>query len=298
MRIFSLLALAACTYDEQLPEIDIKGKVVVPKEAVTRTVYEYTGVDSDGDGMQDLIEREEKDPRLMGPVLLGAYSGMDDRTFGYPHPAMGPIITSDFPGDTYPYGGTTIGRLDYACYEVLKCKVSTGRFTDYADVMDYFRNSMGYPVQDSDGNIIDEVSTFQQHCLELFEYTSDAELDFINPNELDFTETDDGFEAEFLMPHTQFVPGMVIWGWMDAPAVGGESPDYNGTYSTCSPSTGNLWEEYDQGYYWGGFDVLVLNYPSVYIFGGDWLADGQAVINAETDEPVVNLSVYVPQEEE
>lgn len=297
MRTLILLALAGCSYDENLPEVDITGKVVLPKEAATRTVLQYTGVDADGDGNEDFVESEVTDVRLIGPVILGAFAGIDTTSFDYPHPSMGPIIETATPGDTFPYGGTTIGRLDYACYEALRCKISTGRFTSYDDVLSYFRDYMGYPVRDNDGNFIDESSTFQQECLELFEFTSDEELDFISPT-LDFVETDEGWEADFVLPHTVMVPGMVIWGWMDAPAIEPYEPDRNGTFTTCNAESGNLWTEYDESYYWGRFYTNTLNFPSQYIFDGDWIADGTTVVNAETDQPVVNLNVHYSEEGE
>lgn len=288
----TLLLLAACTFEEALPEVDLTGTVVVPREAVTRTVVTYGGLDENESPIY--TTSEVTDPRLIGPVILGAFSGIDAQSFDYPHPTMGPIITSDTPGDAYPYGGTTVGRLDFACYEALKCKVTTGRFTDFEDVLDYFTNMMGVPVTDSTGEIVDYPSTFQQHCYEYFEYTTDSELDFLGPDELDFAENGDGdFEASFILPHTQYVPGMVLWGWMDAPTISTENPDVNGGFSTCDQTEGRNYEEYDQEYEEGRFGEDLLNLPSFYIFDGDWVADGTTLVTDEDPDDGTEKSYTV-----
>ena len=163
--MLTMLTLSlGCAYKEVLPEKDLTGTVVLPAAALTRTL-------SDGSTVTD--------PRLIGPVFLGAFSGMDDISFAYPHPAMGPIVTPDVPGDTFPYGGTTIGRYDFACYSSLACKVVTGRFQSYDDILDYFANTLGQPVEDENGEVVDYASTFQQHCFDYFYATSDAEMAFL-----------------------------------------------------------------------------------------------------------------------
>ena len=40
------------------------------------------------------------------------------------------------PGNAYPYGGGSVGRYDFACFSSVACKVVTGRFTDYDDILD------------------------------------------------------------------------------------------------------------------------------------------------------------------
>lgn len=280
-----LLPLLACSYQENVPEVDISGTVVVPRAAATRTEVDDAG-----------NETEVVDQRIIGPVILGAFSGIDRLSFGYPHPAMGPVIEADTPGDAFPYGGTTVGRIDFACYEALSCRVATGRFADYADILDYFANVVGIPVTDPYGTVIDDASTFQQYCYEYFEYTSDQEMSFIG--DLDFEENADGdFEAEFFMPHTQFVDGMTIWGWMDAPAVSIANPEVHGTFSSCNADAGRQYTDYDQTYYEGRLNYDLLNLPSMYINWGDWVADGEAVLATAEDTPTVNLSFYYGEEE-
>lgn len=264
-----------CAYNETLPEKDLTGTVVLPAAALTRTLFDGSTV---------------TDPRLIGPVFLGAFAGMDDISFGYPHPSMGPIVTPDVPGDTFPYGGTTVGRFDFACYQALACKVVTGRFESYDDVLDYFANTLNNPVKDADGEVVDYASTFQQECFDYFYATSDAEMAFLG--DLDFQENSDGdWEAEFLMPHTLVVDGMVLWGWMDAPAIDLGNAGNSGAFSTCTESGGREYQSYDQDFYEGRVYYDVLNAPSTYISNGDWISQGTdaEIIHSEDDHPVVRM---------
>lgn len=287
MLISILLPLVGCVYQEHLPEIDIRGKVIVPRAAATRTTP-----DADGDG----VTEEVTDVRLIGPVYLGAFAGIDTASFSYPHPAMGPIVTSDFPGNTFPFGGATVGRLDFACYEAIACKVTTGRFTSYDDVIDYFSRILGTPILDRYGAVVDNSSVFQQYCYQYFDATSEQEINFIDA--ADFVENDDGdFEADFLMAHTVFNEGMAIWGWMDAPQIGTDSVEANGAYGTCNARGGRQFTEYDQDYYEGRPYTNTLNYPSQYVYDGDWVSSGDVTMQAREDEPVVHLDVLVSEGE-
>jgi hypothetical protein len=281
--VSTILILAfGCAYQEELPEKDITGTVVLPAAALTRQLPNGETV---------------TDPRLIGPVFLGAYAGIDDVAFSYPHPTMGPIVNADTPGDTFPYGGTTVGRYDFACYEALACKVVTGRFADYADILDYFQ-LLGSPVTDDNGAEVANGSTFQQACYEYYYATSDAEMAFIGADQ--FTENADGdWEASFSMPHTVFVDGMVIWGWMDAPSVDLANTSENGSFSTCDVGSGRNPTEYDEEFYEGRVYYNALNIPSRYIFNGDWVGQGadEAKVTLKEDEsgemvptnPVVRL---------
>ncbi|MES2645000.1 MAG: hypothetical protein V4850_36275 [Myxococcota bacterium] len=270
-----LILALGCAYTEVTPEKDIFGTVVVPKAAATRALPDGT---------------EVTDARFIGPIFLGAYAGIDDVSFGYPHPSMGPIVTADTPGDAFPYGGTTVGRFDFACYEALACKVVTGRFTDYDSILEYFGSMLGNPVQDETGADVLNGSTFQQACYEHFYATSDQEMAFLG--DLQFTQNDDGdFVADFTMPHTVFVEGMTIWGWMDAPAIVPANPTESGGFSTCDPTQGREFDEYNSNFTEGRVYFDALNTPSQYIYAGDWVADGEAVVNSPEDEPVVRLTV-------
>jgi len=295
------ILLSGCLYDEQLPQIDITGKVVLPRAALTRTTVSATTTDTDGDGIIDETTLEASaepvtDVRLIGPVYLGAFSGIDTQSFDYPHPSMGPIITTDYPGDTFPYGGTTVGRIDFACYEAVACNVTTGRFKNYDEIISYFKDMLGRPITDSRGVEVDASSVFQQYCYDYYYATSDQEMSFIGDS--DFTENEDGdFEAEFVMPHTTYVEGMVLWGWMDAPQIGTDNADINGSFSTCDDSGGREYTQYDQKYYEGRPKYDLLNYPSLSIYQGDWVGDGETVMDSPDASPTINLSVNIPEAE-
>jgi hypothetical protein len=291
MRILTsliLLPLVACRYEESIPERDLVGKVVIPRAAATQQVINADGT----------LGEEITDVRLLGPVYLGAYSGVDTESFPYPHPAMGPVITSDYPGNTFPYGGTTVGRFEFGCFESTACRVTTGRFKDYADVLDYFANVLGDPVTDARGDVVDSPSAMQQACYTYHNVTTDAEIAFVGGDNLKFTENADGdFEAEFLMPHTVFVENMVIWGWMDAPRITLDAGDVNGQFSTCDGATGRQVNEYDQEYFQGRTQYDLLNFPSLYVYEGDYVADGQATVASVDDVVTVNLNIPVTEAE-
>ncbi|MDP2315034.1 MAG: hypothetical protein Q8P41_19190 [Pseudomonadota bacterium] len=270
-----LILALGCAYNEELPEKDILGTVIVPAAAATRLQADGTTA---------------TDPRFIGPIFLGAYSGIDTVSFGYPHPSMGPIVTADTPGDAFPYGGTTVGRYDFACYESLACKVVTGRFSDYNDMLEYFGTVLGSPIQDDNGADVANGSTFQQACYDYFYATSDQEMAFLG--DLDFALNADGdFEAAFVMPHTVFVEGMTIWGWMDAPEIVPANPTESGGFSSCDVSTGREFDQYDENFREGRVYFDALNTPSQYIYAGDWVASGaeEAVVNSPDDKPVVRL---------
>lgn len=292
--IVTMLSLLGGCWQENLPDIDIVGTVVVPRAAATRAL---PVLDADGnlqyDGDGNVITEDVTDPRLIGPIYLGAFSGVDAVSFDYPHPTMGPIITADAPGDTFPYGGTTVGRIDFACYEFLACKVSTGRFTDYADLLDYFE-MIGSPVVDYRGQSVDSASAFQQYCYDYFYVTSDQELSFIG--EPMFTENGDrDFEASFYMAHTTYYEGMALWGFMDGPDILATQPENEATYNTCNQSAGRQQYDYDQEFYEGGPFSDILNYPSKYVQPGDWVSEG-TLLNAPDENPVIRLSFQNPEE--
>ncbi len=295
------LTLLACANPEFIPEGDIVGKLVVPKAAATRTVL--AAADADGDGNLEYTPRENvTDVRLLGPIYLGAFSAIDEISFAYPHPAMGPVIVEGVRGDTFPYGGITKGRVDFACYEALACMVTTGRFTDYDDILDHFKNNLGRPVFDQYGREVTDGGTFQQWCFEYYDATADYEMAFIGEDELTFEEDGDNYVAEFTMNHTLRVENMVVWGFMDAPELRTDVPDVNGSLTTCNPSAGREVDEYVTEFNEGRSYYDVLNTPSTYIQYGDWVADGEAVVTFDDDlnqegELVVNLNVpYVEAE--
>ncbi len=276
-----LLSALAC-YQENIPEVDFTGTVVLPRAAATRLIPTY-----DADGNISGSE-EVTDPRLIGPVFLGAYAGIDLSSFAYPHPSMGPILDASTPGNAFPYGGTSVGRFDFACYDMLACKVVTGRFSDYNDVLDYFR-MIGRPVTDFDGSEITYGSTYQQQCYYYYYATSDEEISFIGAE--DFTENSAGdFEATFHMPHTTFTEGMAMWGFMDAPFIDALATSSNGTFTTCQETNSHEVPDYNNTYTEGEEVSDALNYPSLSITAGDWVGDGNTFVTSADEQPTVNLS--------
>jgi len=286
MTFVLLAALGGCTYDEQIPEREIKGKLVVPRAAATREVKAT-------DDPNDFTTTPVTDPRLIGPIYLGAFSGIDETSKAYPLPVAGPVIGGE-EGNSFPYGGTTVGHYDFACYKVLACKVVTGRFTDYADMLDYFANVLRNPVKDDGGDEVLSDVAFQQYCYDYYEYTADWEMSFIGGT--DFVENSDGdFEAEFSMYHTYFQSGMALWGFMDAPQINVQSPAANGTFSTCDLNGGRQQYRYDQTFYEGSSQIDVLNKPRQYLASDDWVSS-PAFIQDENEEPVIHLDIPVSEE--
>ncbi len=267
--MIGVVLASGCTFDEHLPEVDLNGTVVVPREAATRILSDpATGT-----------SREVTDARFIGPIYLGAYASITEDDFPFPHPEIGPVIGGDQDGNTYPYGGGTVGRFDFACFEDLACRITTGRFKDFDDVIDFFENTLDDPIVDEYGNIVDSPDYFRSYCYELLEYTADYELAFVSEADrdhdgkvanseitLDFEENADGdFEAAFDMWQVTYYPQTKIWGWMDAP-----SEKY--TFSTCDPDRGQRNTRYSNDYYYGSNYTDLLNFPSKYIFENDYVA--------------------------
>ncbi len=289
-----IVGLVACANPEIINDGDVQVRVVIPKEAATREVVAAT--DEDGDGQYTYEARTLTDLRLLGPVYVGAFGGMDDVSFPYVHPAMGPVVSGTV-GDTYPYGGESLGRLDFACYEFLACKVTTGRFTDYASLLDHFRNNLGTPVIDSYGAEVVSEENMRAACYEYFAATSDEEMAFIGEDNLSFEEEGDNFVADMVLHHTNRVSGMSIWGFMDAPELATDGVSSNGAYTTCNPSSGRSVDDYNSEFQEGGSSFDILNSPSTYIQYEDWVSDGLAVVEFDDEYnqlevPEVNLNFH------
>ena len=293
MRTLPLLLVGftatACGFEENLPEVDFSGRVIIPKEAATKVV------EIDG------VETELTDIRFLGPVWLGAYPSVTTSDFPYPHPEMGPIIDPAYPGDTYPYGGTSIGRYDFACFESVACKVTTGRFENFEKIIEYFSWS-DEPVTDPYGNEVTSADYYQQYCLDYYYNTSLTEFGFLAIIEdeggelvpdLDFEQiTSDhelaadyegDFIADFTMNHVVWTEGMAIWGFVD-------NPSQEFTFSTCNDDvTGNARNDYNLSFYAGGHQHDILNFPSLYINEGDWVVKDAWTMTSKDDEPLLVL---------
>jgi len=269
---------AACTYQEDaLSNYDLKGTVSIPKEATQLTLVDT-----------EFNERQIDDSRDIGPVYIGVFSGVEESNYGYPHPEIGPVINDDINGNTYPYGGTTVGRFAWGCYRQLRCQIVSGRFTDYADVIDYFANTLDDPIlNDELEPVIPE--EYRERCYDVMYVTSDAELDFItagkDPDTPDFEDMGDHYEAEVTIPHALFKKGVSVWGWVDMP-----SSKYK--FSTCDENDGEYFYYYDEQYYEGTNTSFALNYPDDWIDDGDWLASEGAIIDDPEKDFEINLGYH------
>ncbi len=272
--------VGGCANPEVINDGDVEARVVIPKLAATRTVV--SAIDPDGDGVYQYETRELTDVRLLGPVYVGAYGAIDTISFRYPHPTMGPIIGGGI-GDTFPYGGETVGRLDFACYELVSCKVTTGRFKDYSDLLDHFRNNLGIPMKDGFGSEVVSPEAMRAWCYDYFSATSDTEMSFIGEDVLDFTEDGDNYVADITLHHTNRVDGMSLWGFMDAPELNVDQIDVNGAFTTCGQTYGRSVDEYNSEFTEGGSFFDILNRPSTYIQYEDWVSDGLTTVAFDAD---------------
>jgi hypothetical protein len=271
----SLIAFTSgCAFEETaLQHEDIIGTVRLPKAAVQLTLID------DETGEERIVE----DTRAIGPVYLGAYPSVKEGLYPYLHPEMGPILETDTPGNTYPYGGTTVGRFDWACYESLQCKIVTGRFENWDDILEFFADTLESPVTDSQGEEVMTGTEFQEYCYEVMYYTNDDEVSFVT-EEPDFEWSSDGeyLEAEVNLLHTLYMEGMAIWGWVDMPTASGD-------FSTCNPNDGEYHSYYADQFYAGANYDNLLNFPGLRIDEGDWIVDDPAIITDPDAEFEVTL---------
>jgi hypothetical protein len=304
MRIISIglvgLSFGGCAFEENLRQGDLTGKVRIPLEALesfqlidpdgTPIVDGGFTLDEDGQPVLDITDQMG----LLGPVYVGAFPSVEDGHFDYPHPEMGPILDADKPGDTYPYGGTTVGRFDYACYEQLRCKVVTGRHSDYGDIIDFFSDVVQEPIVAPDGTEVTSGSTYQEHCFTTEYVTSNDELSFIDDDPQEdvlpyfkpyFKLNSEGthYVADVTIPHTLVVDEMELWGWVDMP-----SARYN--FSTCDESNGAYHYRYTEQYYKGSSYPDLLNYPGLYVDEGDWVVEDPYVVDSADNEFVIDFT--------
>ena len=308
-------SMSGCSWQEGLIINNMQGTVVVPRAAATRTF-----VDENGDSF------ELTDVRNIGPIYVGVFPSVEPANVlnSYPHPEQGPVLPNGEEGDTFPYGGTTVGDIRFGCFDALTCKMTSGRFTDYQSIVDWFGDTLGSPILDDDGVEITDGEFFRQQCFDLLEVTSDEEVlliptddtngdDKLDELDLDFVENADGdFEATFTLWQQDYFwdinhaaendcepgldcQGFSVWAFMDAPARSG------GSFSTCEDGTyaGFEVEEYNHDFFGGRAYSNILNYPSSYIGQGDWISnqfmqDGAFVEGAYRwdnvyDRPVIRL---------
>ena len=256
--MFIPFLLISCTFDEEIKHKDLVGTVRLPKEA-SKFLF---GVAEE--------QREIDDIRGLGPVYIGAFPSVQTGLFPYTHPEMGPIISEGTDGDTYPYGGNSIGRFDWACYQSMVCKTVTGRYKSYEDLLDFHNNVLEQPLLTAEGHEVTSAEEFQERCFEVLYSTGDHEMLFITP-ETDFVDDGDSWVAEVEIPHVPFTEGMTIWGWVDMPSI---TFDFN----TCNPTQGAQVSYYDQRYQLGTNYQDLLNFPGKYIDNGDWVSQEGVII--------------------
>ena len=289
---FSALALSGCTFDEGLREQDLTGIVRIPVEALTTLklveadgtpiVQDGFTVDADGNPVLDITEQYG----LLGPVYLGGFPSVQFDDYAFPHPEMGPVLDPDRPGNTSPYGGTTLGRFDYACYEQLRCKVVTGRYDSFQSIVDFFADVVQEPIIAPDGNEVLSGATYQEHCFTTEYVTSDDELSFVDEDPYEdvspyfkpyFRLNSDGthYVADVTIPQSLFVEDMELWGWVDMP-----SEQYS--FTTCDTAAGSSYYRYTEQFMEGSSYPDLLNFPGIYIDEGDWIAE--PVVLADPDD--------------
>jgi hypothetical protein len=259
----------ACFFDEGIVVTNLHGKVILPPEAATREVP------VEGGGFESV-----EDVRFIGPVYLGLYPGVAADIAPYPRPVLGPNNSS------YPYGGTTVGDIRYACLPQLTCKVASGRFEDWDSLVDWFDYAYGAPLtradlqQDAavqDTRPIEDGEQLREICYDYLRITSDEEARVVasdrnedgavDAGDLDFVKNPEtgNWEAEFIIWQQEFPEDAVLWGWMDAPSN-------RGIYSTCNPISGFSDGIYDNSFLGGNQFPFVLNLPFDI---GTFLSSGQ-----------------------
>jgi len=299
------LALSAGCYDEGLVIRDLVGEVRLPKEAAT---FEFTrpALDDNGDPITEpgsgdpVFETEEvTDVRLIGPVYIGLYASVREDLFSYPYPETGPVTGAVTVGDTYPYGGTTIGDFRYACYEFFQCKMVSGRYASFEGILEWWNDVVGDPVVDAGGDVVEVADAFRDTCYQLRRWTSDAEARLtvtsdrngdgeLDAGDLDFVEDGDEFVAEFTIIDAEYFEGMTAWAFMERPEPGSFTYD-----STCNAQLGYQEFTYDQNWRAGTQFQDVLNRPANYTETGDWVSS-VGFEWADPNEPAtINLDLAV-----
>lgn len=298
------LLLQACAYDEQLVIENLHGTVHIPAEATIREV-----VAEDGS-----VVTLPPDIRAIGPVYLGLYpsiteAGVIER---YPYPEIGPQFIDGVPGDAYPYGGTTMGDLQFACLQSLACLVVNDRYLSYDSMLEWFQ-TIGVEVTDGNGDPVGSGEYIRQTCFDVFNVNSDKEVrllptdkdgdDKITEKDLDFQFDDQANEwvgrfeirqQELFYDQNQkdCTPGedcraMQLWGWMDTPA----NKTYK--YKTCDTTEGFAQQIYNVSFQGGRVYPDVLNFPTKYIESGDYVASGGFEWKDVYDEPDIYFDFVV-----
>ncbi len=327
LTLVSLLAISSlvggCKYQEGLIINNMKGTIVVPGSAAVKIV-----ADENGEPVP-----LPPDVANIGPVYVGVFPSVHPANVidSFPHPEVGPQYQDGVEGDTYPYGGTTVGDLRFACFQALSCKVVSGRFVDYDAMAVWFNDVLGQPIISADNQNVTSGELIRQTCFDLLEVTSDEEVritvfedtngdDKLNELDLDFVlneETGD-YEGEFTLWQQDFhwdqneerekqcepgvdCTGFSVWAFADQP------DPTNGRFTACEDDDqqGFEVEEYNHDFFGGRVVADVLNKPTQYVtagdlvsdqhfMGGDWM-DGAYVWKDVYDRPKIRLGHEVTQ---
>ncbi|MFK7930171.1 MAG: hypothetical protein AB8H79_18410, partial [Myxococcota bacterium] len=185
------------------------------------------------------------------------------------------------------------------CLSDLVCRVTSGRYGDYDDLVDWYATYYQDPILDKAGVEVQSGEYIRQTCFQELRATSDEEVRFtatvdrdengtIDTNDLQFVENADGdMEAEFTIFQQEFVPGFKLWGWMDSP-----SP-VDGRLNTCDPLAGFNGGDYNDQFTGGVQRNDLLNYPNDHIQQGDWVVSDPFVYETVEDDVVLTLDFEV-----
>lgn len=243
---FCLLPLAAvffltACFEENLPQQDLDGQVVVPGELVN-------------------------DARDIGMVYLGIYEGFDAEQLGYPYPKTAPRVGDNPIGDALPYGGTTVGHFTYGCFRALRCQVISGRY----ESLDEFLETN--PVDNDQGEAATAEDVYDQ-CTWYYGWNSLEDFSFVGTDQLDFAQNADGdWVADFRAWHSRLPAGAMIWGFADNDFTSCSTDQ--GAINRRQSDDGNYFRE---GTNFGD----VLNFADKYITDGDLISSTPTVLEED-----------------
>jgi hypothetical protein len=291
--LLALVAAGCAEPNEGFIVRDLHGEIILPAAAVTRAFPD--------------IAEPVVDARLIGPIYLGLYPSVRSGLFPYTHPEMGPLFQRDVPGDTYPYGGSSLGDIRFPCIEALKCKVVSGRYVDFDQMVTWFNETLQMPISDAHGDPVLSGDYVAQACYDQLRYVAEEEIRLtathdrnddgvLDEGDLDFVEQNDGtWRAEFTIWQQEYFEnaetgtGFTLWGWMDAPS------EVNNQFSTCDPNNGYQETEYNLEFFAGRPFRDLLNFPSNYIGGGDYVATEGFVYTSPDDVASITIDQLVAQ---
>ncbi|MEE2830072.1 MAG: hypothetical protein VX498_12855 [Myxococcota bacterium] len=235
--LLALGMLSAC-FVEDLPQQNLDGQVIVRSELLP-------------------------DARQIGMLYIGIFEAFDPEQLGYPYPQTAPRVGDNPIGDALPYGGTSVGQYAYGCYRAVRCQIISGR---YASLNDFLEIN---PVETDQQEPATAEDLYDQ-CSWYYGWNSLEEFSFIGPEQLDFTEDENGdWVADFRAWHTRLPAGAILWGFAD------------NDFTSCSVDQGaiNRRQDDDGNYFREGTNFNdVLNFPDKYITDGDLVSSEPTVL--------------------